>query len=116
MISRCCRWLNALGAAAMLVLALAPVSALAEVSTPADRGRVLLTRLCGHCHAIGTTGRSAHPAAPAFRRLERRLDLDTFHERLRQGLFVGHPDMPQFRLSREEARAVQAYLRTIQGR
>jgi cytochrome c len=100
----------------MLVLVLAPVSTLAGVSTPADRGRVLLTRMCGHCHAVETTGRSAHPAAPAFRHIERRLDLDTFHERLRQGLFVGHSDMPQFRLSREEARDVRTYLRTIQGR
>jgi mono/diheme cytochrome c family protein len=100
----------------MLVLVLAPVAAHGEVSAPADRGRALLTRMCGHCHAIGATGRSAHPAAPAFRRLDRRVDLDTFHERLQQSLFSGHPDMPQFRLSREEARAVQAYLRTIQGR
>jgi cytochrome c len=102
-------------AAAVLILGTATVPALGEASEPAARGRALLSRLCGHCHAVGATGPSAHPAAPAFRRLDRRLDLDTFHERLRQGLFAGHPDMPQFRLSREEARAAQAYLRTIQG-
>lgn len=107
------RRMNALRAA-MLVLVAATVPARGEVSAPAARGKILLTRMCGHCHAVGPSGASAHPAAPAFRRLDRRLDLDTFDERLRQGLFSGHSDMPQFRLTREEARAVQAYLRTIQ--
>jgi len=113
MIDRRSRRLNALGAA-MLVFAV--TSALAEESTPADRGKALLTRLCGHCHAVGASGQSAHPAAQAFRRLDRRVDLDTLEDRLRQGLFSGHPDMPQFRLTREEARAAKAYLRAIQGR
>lgn len=102
--------------AALLIVALTAARALAEDATPAERGRVLLTRMCGHCHAVGPAGPSTHPAAPPFRRLDRRLDLDTFHERLRQGLFTGHRDMPQFRLSRQEARAAQAYLRTIQER
>lgn len=81
-----------------------------------ERGRVLVTRLCGQCHAVGPSGSSPHPAAPPFRRLGDRVDLDTFNERLREGLFAGHSDMPQFRMSREEARAVRAYLRSIQGR
>ena len=44
----------------------------------------------------------------------RRVDLDEFTNQLREGLVSGHPDMPTFRFSREDARALTAYLRSIQ--
>jgi len=48
--------------------------------------------------------------------LEQRVDLDMFMERLRQGLTSDHPDMPTFRFTRDDARALVAYLRSIQTR
>ena len=33
----------------------------------------------------------------------------------REGLTSGHPDMPTFRFTREDARALTAYLRSIQA-
>ena len=42
--------------------------------------------------------------APPFRTLDRWVDLDSFIDRLREGLMVGHPDMPTFRFTREDAR------------
>jgi hypothetical protein len=41
--------------------------------------------------------------------------LDTFFDRLREGLMVGHPDMPTFRFKREDARGFVLYLRSIQA-
>jgi len=79
------------------------------------QGRALAERMCARCHATGNSGPSAHNAAPAFRELSRRVDLDSFANRLRYGLVSGHPDMPTFRFSREDARALTAYLRSIQG-
>jgi hypothetical protein len=35
-------------------------------------------------------------------------------DRLREGLMSGHPDMPTFRFTREDARAFVLYLRSIQ--
>jgi mono/diheme cytochrome c family protein len=70
--------------------------------------------MCAGCHAIGRSGQSPHIGAPAFRTLDRRVNLDTFIERLREGLTSGHPDMPTFRFTREDARAFIAYLRSIQ--
>jgi mono/diheme cytochrome c family protein len=81
----------------------------------AKRGRVLMSGLCGACHAIGTTGASRHAGAPAFRELGDRIELDTFSDRLRDGLQSTHADMPSFRFSRDDARAVIAYLRALQS-
>jgi len=106
------------------VLCLAAITALlgvsaavAEDSTPGPLvrdGFALAERMCAQCHAIGKTGASTHSAAPAFRELDRRVDLDRFTAQLREGLISGHPDMLTFRFSREDARALTAYLRYIQ--
>ena len=40
---------------------------------------------------------------------------DFFMDRLREGLMAGHPDMPTFRFTREDARAFVLYLRSIQA-
>lgn len=78
-------------------------------------GQVLAERMCARCHAVGRTGSSPHDGAPPFRALDRRVDLDTFANRLRDGLFSGHPDMPTFRFTREDACALTAYLRSVEG-
>jgi cytochrome c len=80
---------------AVLVLLLATSSSLAEDSSPSpleQRGRALAERMCSQCHAIGKSGQSPHVGAPAFRALDRRVDLDSFMERLREGLTVGPCD------------------------
>jgi mono/diheme cytochrome c family protein len=102
---------------AILLLLVATSPALAEGSpSPLEqRGRALAERMCSQCHAIGKSGQSPHVGAPAFRALDRRVDLDSFMERLREGLMVGHPDMPTFRFTREDARAFLLYLRSIQA-
>jgi mono/diheme cytochrome c family protein len=103
---------------ASLVLLLAISSSVAEDMSPSpleERGHALAERMCAQCHAIGESGQSPHVGAPAFRALDRRVDLDSFMERLREGLAVGHPDMPTFRFTREDARAFLLYLRSIQA-
>jgi mono/diheme cytochrome c family protein len=80
-----------------------------------QRGRVLARGLCGGCHATGKTGESPHVGAPRFRQIDRVVDLDKFPRRLREGLLGTHRDMPMFRFSRDDADALVAYLRTLQG-
>jgi mono/diheme cytochrome c family protein len=101
-----------------LMLLLAVVAAAAQEGPPEAgiaQGRALAERMCDGCHAIGRSGESPHADAPAFRDLDRRLDLDTFMERLRAGITAGHPDMPVFRFTREDARAFTRYIRSIQA-
>jgi mono/diheme cytochrome c family protein len=103
---------------AIFLVLVATSAALAEDSSSSpleQRGRALAEKMCSQCHAIGKSGQSPHAGAPAFRALDRRVDLDSFMERLREGLMVGHPDMPTFRFTREDARAFLLYLRSIQA-
>jgi len=100
----------------LLLLGLSTAGAGARIPDRLERqGRALAERMCSRCHAIGKTGSSPNRAAPAFRKLSRRVDLDAFADRLREGLTSGHPAMPTFRFTREDARALTAYLRSIQS-
>ena len=91
------------------------VGAAAERASLAQQGHALVVKMCASCHAIGKDDPSPHGAAPAFRNLDRRTDLDSFANRLRRGLISGHQDMPTFRFSRDDADAVSAYVKSIQG-
>jgi cytochrome c len=97
----------------LLVIALGGSGRADDLSPLAKRGAALAERMCGSCHAVGRTGESPHIGAPPFRNLDRRLDIDSFMQRLREGLTSGHPDMPTFRFTRQDARAFLAYLRSV---
>lgn len=87
----------------------------AEHTSLTQRGHALVAKMCAGCHAVEKDDTSPHVAAPAFRNLDRRTDLDSFADRLRRGLMTGHQDMPMFRFGRDDAYAVSAYIRSIQG-
>ncbi len=105
-------WFLALLAVSSLALVLVTLSATARDT--AARGRTLVKEFCGSCHATGRSDRSPRAAAPPLRQIGRSYDLDGFAERLQLGISSGHPDMPEFIFDRVDARAVQAYLRSIQ--
>jgi hypothetical protein len=90
------------------------LNATAQAQEPAQRGRDLLESNCARCHAIDKAGGSPHQGAPAFRTLSRSFEMDGFAAKLQSGLMAGHPDMPEFKFNEDDARAVTAYLRSIQ--
>lgn len=79
------------------------------------RGRVLVQRHCGDCHATGRFGESPAPEAPEFRRLSRNYRVDGLEEALAEGISVGHPAMPQFAFAPADVTAIVAYLQSIQS-
>jgi len=99
---------------ASLLIVLVVGGPAAWAQDPVSRGQALVAEFCGRCHAVGTRGKSRHPDAPPFRTLGRKIDLDEFPRALERGISSGHPDMPDFKFSTEDARAVRAYLRVIQ--
>jgi cytochrome c len=97
-----------------LLAVLAAGGSPARAQDPVSRGQAMVAEFCGRCHAVGTKGKSRHPDAPPFRTLGRKIDLDEFPRALERGISTGHPDMPAFKFSTDDARAVRAYLRVIQ--
>ncbi len=108
------RFAIALSLLLALVLAFAACGHAVAFTGLQQQGQALVARMCARCHAVGRSGASAHAGAPPFRTLGRRLDIDALAGRLREGLASSHPDMPVFRFSRDDARAVAAYVRAIQ--
>ncbi len=88
-----------------------------EPTAQERRGEALLMRLCQGCHAVGRTGASTNPEAPAFRTLGQRYRIEALEEALAEGgLASGHSDMPDFGFTAEEVGEVIAYLNAIQQR
>jgi cytochrome c len=108
--------LRILAALACLALPLLGAGTVAAQALDAEqqRAKAMLENLCGRCHAVGKTGQSPNPLAPAFRRFGEKLYDTDMVQRLQDGLTTIHPDMPTFRFNRHEAAAAVNYLRSIQ--
>jgi mono/diheme cytochrome c family protein len=110
-----CATLILAGTTAVTALWLYPLSASAQDRNLAERrGERLLTRHCAMCHAVGRRGSSPHRQAPPFRTLSKRYPIETLSEALGEGLFTGHPDMPEFVFSPRDIGAILSYLHSIQ--
>jgi mono/diheme cytochrome c family protein len=96
------------------LLAVLTMGSAALAQEPSRHGRALLKQFCGDCHAIDKTGDSPLAQAPPFRAIGASLDLDGFARQLQRGLMMGHPDMPEFKFSADDARDATVYLREIQ--
>lgn len=103
----------ALGLALALALGAGPSSA---EDAAVARGRDLVQRNCGVCHAIGAKDASPNPAAPAFRELHKRYPIDDLAEALAEGILTGHPQMPEFSFPPDDVNAIIDYLKGIQTR
>jgi cytochrome c len=99
-----------------VVLTLASPSFAQDKAAILKRGEELLTKNCSRCHAVGRTGASPHAEAPPFRTLSQKYPIAGLAEALAEGLFVGHPDMPEFTFEADEVGAIIDYLESIQER
>jgi cytochrome c len=89
-------------------------SALAQEMGDAARGRALAERDCSGCHAVGPGGRSPLVAAPPFRDLHKRYDVEDLAESLAEGIVTGHPAMPSRPYPPKDVRDLIAFLRTLE--
>lgn len=103
---------------ARMVLALAILGWSAGIAAAqgarADRGQALARANCARCHAIGMTGESRLPAAPAFRDLHRRYPVEQLAEAFAEGISTGHGAMPEFQLAPAQINDLIAYLKTLE--
>lgn len=89
--------------------------AAAQTYDPVGDGHALVTMYCADCHATEAVGDSPLPAAPRFRELHLRYDVELLGEALVEGI-VTHPQMPEFEFDPEQAEAIIAYLKSLESR
>jgi len=99
--------------ALLLAVACAPTGEEAAAQSVAQGERLAQTR-CAACHAVGRSGASPRPNAPAFRDLHNRYPVDQLAESLAEGIVTDHPDMPEVSFDQVEVAALIAYLRSLE--
>ena len=80
------------------------------------RGQEIAQTHCSSCHAVERGGESPAPEAPPFRTLSQNYRVTDLEEALAEGISVGHPAMPEFQFSPDDAHALVSYLQAIQAR
>lgn len=80
----------------------------------AARGAEYARTNCSRCHAIEKTGPSPFSEAPPFRTLAQRYPVEALEEALGEGLFTGHPAMPEFTLDADQVGDFIAFLKSLQ--
>ncbi|BCM20890.1 c-type cytochrome [Mesorhizobium sp. J8] len=76
-------------------------------------GKRLVEANCARCHAVSRTGASIHPDAPPFRTLRLRYPIEDLQEALAEGISTGHPDMPEFVATPDQAEAIIGYIKSL---
>lgn len=97
---------------AVLFLAVAARQVLADPSV-AETGRLIAEANCQRCHNIQLTGESPFVPAPPFRVIARIYNVSDLEKALVEGIVVGHPAMPEFQMSGEQAAAITAYIESL---
>ena len=88
----------------------------AESERITGEGKALVEHHCSPCHAVGTTGLSPNPKAPAFRSLHARHPMQGLREPLARGIAAPHDVMPKFKLPDTDIDRIVAYINSLGGR
>ena len=78
------------------------------------QGAQLALAKCGQCHAVGLSDEAAHPITPPFRELYEDFPIPMLADALATGVISGHDEMPMFEFTHEDARALLAYIDSLQ--
>ncbi len=102
-------WIFTLGAIGMMFANTASATDAPDIAF----GRTLAQAKCSHCHAVGTDDESPHSITPPFREFRDAYPIPMLIDAAQTGVFAGHDEMPMFEFSREEARALLAYIDSL---
>ena len=83
------------------------------VSEEVELGRQIASSQCADCHGIDKEN-ARRTDAPALRYVLSDYDGDALAEDFRDGLKVGHPEMPQFQFGPKSTDLLLSYLMSIQ--
>ena len=95
-------------------LVLGGSSARAEDLRLIARGRAVAEAGCSACHEVGAHGQSPNDQAPPFRRLHEEYPVADLIAALSEGAEPSHAGMRRFRLAPRDAKALTAYIHSLE--
>lgn len=91
------------------------LSGTAIAASPSEqRGQFFARTNCARCHSIDKVTASPLREAPPFRDLHRRYPIESIAEALAEGIYTGHPSMPEFQLPPDQINDLISFMRTLQ--
>lgn len=81
-----------------------------------QQGRVLAEINCAKCHALDLTSKSPHEKAPAFRDVAGWYGPGELEDGFMDGLAVAHPDMPEWDMTDDQAKALAAFIMNFRSK
>jgi len=79
-----------------------------------EEGQKLVAENCLSCHVLSSGSESPYEGAPALSSVLTDINKTSLADDFREGIHVGHADMPDFDFGPEGTDAVLAYLKSIQ--
>jgi len=98
----------------ILSLALLLAPAFPAKAQNVQRGAEFARANCARCHSIEHSGSSPFSPAPPFRTLHEKYPVESLEEALAEGIFTGHPAMPEFVLEPEHIGDFIAFLKSLE--
>ncbi len=96
------------------VIALLSMSSAFAASPSEMRGKTFAQNNCARCHSIDRVTESPLKIAPPFRELHHRYPVDTLAEAFAEGIYTGHPTMPEFQMDPDQASDLISYLKSLE--
>jgi mono/diheme cytochrome c family protein len=83
-------------------------------ASPAEqRGKTFALNNCARCHSIDRVTKSPLKVAPPFRTLHLRYPIESLAEAFAEGIYTGHPTMPELELDPDQIHDLLSYLKTL---
>jgi mono/diheme cytochrome c family protein len=95
-------------------VALMLTTAAAAASPDEQRGKAYASRHCARCHAIDRVSQSRLKAAPPFRTLHNRYPVEILAEAFAEGIYAGHPGMPEAELNPDQIHDLLTFLKSLE--
>ena len=105
--------MNRIIIACLVSLVCLPGHAQAAENDQIALGKELAELNCTTCHNIEKTGDSPFAAAPPFRTIPQKYDPSELEEAFVEGIVVGHPAMPEWEMTPEQAAALSAFIASL---
>lgn len=96
-----------------LAIGVLPDTAIADDRSAVLAGHAIAQANCARCHNIESSGESPFTAAPPFRIVARIYKTSDLEEAFAEGIVVGHPAMPEFKMTAEQAMALAAFIDSL---